>query len=212
MPRKVYNISSNLKINFGQELLDVLKTALFKEVRFFVKKAVDAEMSKIFQYIHSQIIKGSGFSEARGRAPQRWPAYTPNYQREKHRLAPGKGWFAHGVNEDGTPKETTLANSFGELNPGRALSGIGSSTVGITRDGKSILVRLGPRLKWSLNNMEFQLQNEGLLDSEDVVKLQNKVKTRSGDANRYRSLIGPTFQYFRDVRIPHVVAKTLRGL
>lgn len=204
MARKTVILTSTSRVDIGTLLLEAMQTELLRNVRTRVLKAVDKEMTHLFRFVSSQTMGQSNFATLRPYIPRSgWKDYHPDYAKRKKKMAKHLRWFSYGFDKNGNPAGDTLSRDFDGVSESEALRALGNSTLVISRDKKNMTIKLAPKVRWRIYNMEMQLQN--LLKSETITKLQSTKKT-------YRPMLGPVFLYFRAVRIPRAVRVALRNL
>lgn len=195
MARKVVRVDQGGALK--TTLNDILRNALLKDVRRVLGKAVDNEISRVFQFIASQISGSGNFAVIQPFLPSPWKEYESRYWYRKRYKYPGHlRWFSfNGV----------LQREFQGINPAGFLGSVGNAEVSVARGRDMVTIRTAPRLRWKLYNMEFELERIGLISYDSIEKLQNRRRA-------YRPMVGPVFQYFRQVRIPQAVRRALRNI
>ena len=194
---KTGTLSAQLKDIFQ----DIATRRTAEQINQRVNKAIDREISKVFQRLAIAIVNND-FSEIQPYLPSPWKPYArgtqkrPRYRERKLREKGHLDWFKYGRPDD----DEQLMTEFYRLAPSRVLNTIGQTRAQVSSNKRKITITIAPNVNVVGTNMERQLY--GLLTEKAERKLQNRRKA-------YRSLIGPEFLFMLAERIPALVQRSL---
>lgn len=197
MPDKNYTLNlrnGNVLTQLTDIFQDIFARKSLEQVETRLNKAIDREISKVFQRIAINIVQDD-FATIQPYIPTPWPDYDFRYAQRKYKAKGHLHWFLYGKKND-----TQLAAEFLNISPSQVLRTIGQTRARVSSDKKKIQISIAPNVAVTPNHMERQFY--GVLSIQAENKLQNRRQA-------YRALLGPEFLFMLNERIPQLIERSI---
>lgn len=200
---KINMVKGTITAQFKDIFQEILARKVVGQVEERVNKAVDREISKVFQRIARDIF-ANDFVGIESYLPSPWKDYASDYAERKEKDVGHLNWFLYGKRRNKAGKvfrrDPLLANYLAGISPAKVLNRLGETQAKVSKDNKKITITVAPNV--SIIDSEMEKKFSTVITPRQMAKLKNR-------RGAYRSLVGPEFLFMLNERIPQLVERSL---